>query len=731
MFAGSIGWVMADRAARQQQTEYLVAKALDEAQEWQDKERWPEALSAAKRAAGLLAAGEADDEMRELVAKRLADLEMAIRVDDIRTPRQALTMLSLRDWPGLDTAYQTAFRDYGIDVANLETNVAAERIRASTIRTQLLAALDDWTFARAKRGAGTEESLLELAQLADDDPWRQRLRDPKIRGNQAALESLATEKGILDQPPADLVLLSQLLFAANAKTTALLLLRQAQQRYPGDFWICDTLADYLTVDPGAVTEGLGYARVTVALRLHSATARNNLAIFLQKSGKSAQAEQEYRTAIQLDPKFAEAHFNLGLLLQEKGKLTQAEQEYRTSIQLKPEFAGAHNNLGLVLNTLKKFNRAEEEYQNAISLKPLNVALAHFNLGACLQDQGKLADAEKEYRKAIKSNEQFADPHFALGVLLRNQGNPAEAEKKFRKAISLQPNHALAHLSLGKLLASNGKLDLAEKEFRTTIGLNPNLADGHYNLGVTLTRKPKQDVDGAIACYQKAIALVPNHAEVHCNLGDLLRRQGHFAEALKHLKIGDEQGSKKPGWHYPSAKWVQQCEALLALDQKLATIQAGKTQPAGAVEQLNLAMFCRHCKEEYLAAAQFYAAAFSGAPTLAENMTRPIRYDAACAAILAAAGAGKGAGQLDAKQKAEWRQQALHWLAEDLKRWQRQANGDPTARKTVITTLSKWQTDPNLASVRTESNLAELPKEERKAWQTLWTDVAGAIKKANM
>jgi serine/threonine protein kinase len=208
MLAGSIGWVMADRSARQRETERLVAEALQEAQQWQNKDRWPEALSAAKRSAGLLAAGESDDEVRELVTRRQVDLEMAIRLDDIRIPRQSLAHLGARNWSELDTAYGTAFRDYGIDVAILETGAAVERLRASTIRTQLLAALDDWSFARAKLGAGTEESLLDFARLVDDDPWRQRLRDPKVRRNRTALASLAKEKGVLDQPPADLVLLS-------------------------------------------------------------------------------------------------------------------------------------------------------------------------------------------------------------------------------------------------------------------------------------------------------------------------------------------------------------------------------------------------------------------------------------------------------------------------------------------------------------------------------------------
>jgi tetratricopeptide (TPR) repeat protein len=232
----------------------------------------------------------------------------------------------------------------------------------------------------------------------------------------------------------------------------------------------------------------------------------------------------------------------------------------------------------------------------------------------------------------------------------------------------------------------------------------------------------KDLKGAVASYRNAIALNPAYAEAHCNLGHALRESGLFADALKELKIGDKLGSRKPRWPYPSALWVKQCEALLGLEQKLAAIRQGKARPADAAEQLALAGLCQNYKKQYAAAAEFYAAAFAAAPDLAEDLTRPHRYNAACAAALAAAGQGKDADKLDDKKRAVWRQQARAWLRADLILWDRAIDTKPQHRPFIRQTMKHWQTDPDLVGVRNADALARLPSAERAEWAKLWQAV---------
>ena len=55
---GGIGWAVRDRAVRQAALEQGVTSALDDVESWHQRENWPEAMAAVKRAEGLLAAGE-------------------------------------------------------------------------------------------------------------------------------------------------------------------------------------------------------------------------------------------------------------------------------------------------------------------------------------------------------------------------------------------------------------------------------------------------------------------------------------------------------------------------------------------------------------------------------------------------------------------------------------------------------------------------------------------------
>ena len=77
------------------------------------------------------------------------------------------------------------------------------------------------------------------------------------------------------------------------------LLRQAQERHPGDFWVHFTLANLLQgVEPDrAEEEALGCYRVALALRPGSFVVLNNLAELLRSTNRTAEAELLCRRAL--------------------------------------------------------------------------------------------------------------------------------------------------------------------------------------------------------------------------------------------------------------------------------------------------------------------------------------------------------------------------------------------------------------------------------------------------
>jgi hypothetical protein len=96
----------------------------------------------------------------------------------------------------------------------------------------------------------------------------------------------------------------------------------------------------------------------------------------------------------------------------------------------------------------------------------------------------------------------------------------------------------------------------------------------------------------------------------------------------------------------------------------------------------------------------------------------------------AGGQGKDADQLDDKERARLRRQALGWLRADLAAWTQVVDkAPPQARPAVRQALQHWQKDPDLAGLRDPDALAQLPEAERQACRKLWADVEALLRKA--
>jgi tetratricopeptide (TPR) repeat protein len=284
--------------------------------------------------------------------------------------------------------------------------------------------------------------------------------------------------------------------------------------------------------------------------------------------------------------------------------------------------------------------------------------------------------------------------------------------------------AEAHNNLGAALFKQGKLEEAVAAFREAIRLQPDDAGAHIYLGNALRMQGK--LDEAVASYREAIRLAPKHAKAYGALGQALLQQGRFADARDSTRQCLEilpAGSPLRGL---GSRQLKQCERLMALDEKLPAILKGEVKPKDADERLALAGLCQRYKQRYAAAARFYADAFAEQPRLVDDLRFPRRYNAACAAALAAAGKGKDADTLGDKERTKWRRQAQQWLNADLAAWTRVVQKQPRAWSVVQRTLTHWRNDPDLAGVRDKEVLAKLPEDERRQWQKFWAGVEALL-----
>src|SRR5262249_1279068 len=153
-------------------------------------------------------------------------------------------------------------------------------------------------------------------------------------------------------------------------------------------------------------------------------------------------------------------------------------------------------------------------------------------------------------------------------------------------------------------------------------------------------------------------------EAYCNLGNVLRQQGKFGQTLAAYQRGHELGSPRPNWYYPSARWVEECQRLGEIADRLPAVLRGELTPATPAEGNAYALLCED-KNGYAVAARLRAHVLTADPKLADDLQGGYRYDAAGAAALAGCGQGTDAGQLDEKERIRWRKQAVEWLRADL------------------------------------------------------------------
>jgi tetratricopeptide (TPR) repeat protein len=392
---------------------------------------------------------------------------------------------------------------------------------------------------------------------------------------------------------------------------------------------------------------------------------------------------------------------------------------------------------LLKEPLAFFKSLREQLQADNDTRPealARLAAAAFDLGYLTDEIGDKPDAIRAYDAAREIFERLARDHPAvtayaqdlarthnnLGNLLATTGDPAGARRAYEAAREIFERLARDHpempgyaSALGATLNNLAMLDLAARRWLPARAL----------------------LKQAITWQKQALAANLRHPEYRQSLGMHLRNLIQAADALGNdAEIAD-------AWR-ELAELAASDPARAVLETRLAAVIGGET-PRDNAERLALAQRA-YDTQRYALAARLWGEALEDDPTLADDRQRQHRYNAACAAALAAAlasggrqppdasmpgGAGEpsrgGSGGLHpplAEEGAALRARALGWLRAELEIWARIVDTDePPGRALVAQTLTHWQGDPDLASVRGEA-IDAFPEGEREGWRAMWAEV---------
>ncbi len=229
-------------------------------------------------------------------------------------------------------------------------------------------------------------------------------------------------------------------------------------------------------------------RAALAQPSRRGAARVLLARIFQEQGRSDDAQNELRTAVQDEPTYTEAWLGWAALLQAYGHAQRAEDCLRLALTHLPRSPEVHNDLGLVLLAQGKLAEAQSALTQAVSLAPRQAAY-RCNLGLVRGRVGDSAGAALAFREAIALNPALPEAHNGLGAVLKAR-DPEAATAALRTALDLRPGYAEALDNLGVLAVFARRLDEATRLFDEALAANPRYlrALGHKTTALFLARR---------------------------------------------------------------------------------------------------------------------------------------------------------------------------------------------------------------------------------------------------
>ncbi|CAG5119360.1 unnamed protein product, partial [Candidula unifasciata] len=197
-------------------------------------------------------------------------------------------------------------------------------------------------------------------------------------------------------------------------------------------------------------------------------------------GKTEEAIERYRRAIELNPVYDQAMNNLANMLKDQGKELEAELLLDKAVSISPDFAAAWMNRGIVKAALKKYQDAEYSYKQGIRCRR-NYPDCYYNLGNLYIDMGRSQDALDAYRNATSLKPTHWNAWNNAVVLLDNLGLYDQAVNLAFSALKFLPDNSALMFTLASCYGKQGKFEESEKWFLAALQRNPQNANIHLNL----------------------------------------------------------------------------------------------------------------------------------------------------------------------------------------------------------------------------------------------------------
>ena len=388
--------------------------------------------------------------------------------------------------------------------------------------------------------------------------------------------------------------------------------RQAIENDPGSEYLNSGLAE-LYAKTGRIRDAVLEAQDIIKRDPNNLDARKLLGrIYLRSLGdmQAGQQSQEvlkraieqYTEITRLEPNNAENHLLLGRLYRLNNELLKAEDEFKTAVKLQPDSEEALTTLAYLYNEEGDAGRAAEVLSNVP--ESARSAKLYSALGYTYEQQKQYKKAIEAYRKAVDLDHENLDSVRGLAQNLMNDGQTEAALEQYKAIVDADPHDAQTYMRMAEIYRRDGKFDQALDALKKAGTEVPDSQEVPYNVAVIYQAQGRFDESVRVLeeLLQKTEKADGNYNTGERNnravflerLGSIYRDTNKSQQALdtfrKMLTLGDDNASRgyqelietyRDAKQWPQATaTAQEAVAKLPNDRSLKLMLAGQLSDSG-------------------------------------------------------------------------------------------------------------------------------------------------------
>jgi tetratricopeptide (TPR) repeat protein len=288
----------------------------------------------------------------------------------------------------------------------------------------------------------------------------------------------------------------------------------------------------------------------------------------REASHAGEAIREYRSAVEIDPRWEEGWWYLGTLLYDGDRYSEAIPAFRKLVELVPSAGPAWNFLGLCEFETKDYGNSLEHLEKGLSLgggdDPEIGEVSKYHLALLLLRNGESDQAAMLLASTFGQSEMPAQIKMALGLAILRvpllpeeidhsqdaliyatgevataiaQNNSAKTLTAFPALLKDYPTTPYLHYTYGKALALGGRDEEALQQEHEETGISPKSALPWIEISQLELRL--QHPQEALHAAEEAVQRAPDSPASHRALGDMLQVHGQKEKAAEQFALAEK------------------------------------------------------------------------------------------------------------------------------------------------------------------------------------------------